>query len=98
MNKEPTTTEVGHKVGNLVQGLDKKLEKGLREVGMIRTSAFRRFPTVFTLLTTVGVVATFLGIEKILERYEVLTNYPWLMVLFGVATLVFTGALYKKLG
>ena len=66
-------------------------------VSPVRSSVLRRFPILFTLLTTFGVAATFLAFEKILTQYELLNRYPWLILLIGVSALAFTGTLYKKL-
>lgn len=66
-------------------------------VAPVRSSVLRRFPILFTLLTTFGVAATFLAFEKILAQYELLNRYPWLILLIGLSTLAFTGTLYKKL-
>lgn len=83
--------ELEDQVEGTVEGVDRMMRP-------IRTSAFRKFPTLFTLLSAAGLVSTFLGIEKILEQYQVLNDYPWLLFIGGVAMLVFTGTLYKKLG
>ena len=99
---EENKKEHRHVVGEVIDKLDHQVEGTIvgvdRMMRPIRRSAFRRFPTFFTLLATFGAVATFLGIEKILEQYEVLTRYPWLMLAIGVGILVVTGRLYKKLG
>lgn len=66
-------------------------------VAPVRTSVIRRFPILFSLLTTFGVAATFFAFEKILSQYELLNRYPWLILAIGISTLAFTGTLYKKL-
>lgn len=63
-----------------------------------RNSAFKRFPLLFTLLGTFGVVATFYGFQHILEKIPVLANNPYITLVVGLVTLLFTGTLYKKLG
>lgn len=86
----------------VVEAFDKRVESTVAEAGRavrpMQQSAFRRFPTLFTLLTTAGVVATFMGMENILKQYHILNDYPWLTLLFGLAILLVTGTLYKKLG
>lgn len=64
----------------------------------VRETIFKRFPVFFSLLVTFGVSATFLGIEQVLLQYEILRDRPELILFVGIAVLVFTGRLYKKLG
>jgi hypothetical protein len=59
---------------------------------------FQRFPLVFTLLGAFGLVATFYGFEHIIDQIDFLANNPFLLLVLGIGTLVFTGQLYKKLG
>lgn len=64
----------------------------------VRKSFIRRFPIIFSLLVTSGVTATFLGIEKLILKYELFDKSPELILFLGIGILVFTGTLYKKLG
>ena len=64
----------------------------------VRKSIIKRFPILFSLLVTFGVTATFLGIEKIILKYEFFDKSPELVLFLGISILVFTGTLYKKLG
>lgn len=63
----------------------------------LRQSVLVRFPILFSLLTTFGVVVTFLGLEKIVSAIPVLDQNPILMLILGVSILALTGTLYKKL-
>jgi hypothetical protein len=77
------------------------LEKELSELGemgvKVRDTTFKRFPTVFTLMTTFGLVATLYGFEKVIDRIELFAKYPELLLFLGIAVLAGTGTLYKKL-
>lgn len=64
----------------------------------VRQSIIKRFPVLFALLVSFGATATFLGLEKIITRYQFFDNSPELILLLGITILVFTGKLYKKLG
>jgi len=64
----------------------------------VRKSLFKRFPVVFVLLVTVGVLVTLLAIERVIENVPYLYKYPLLMLVVGVSILAGTGTLYKKLG
>ena len=67
-------------------------------VAPVRQTFFKRYPTFFLLLTTAGVTAVFLGLERILLEIPILEEKPWLLFLMGVGILAITGRLYKKLG
>ena len=77
-----------------VEGAVHTTEEAIRP---LRDSVFRRFPVLFTLLTTFGVGATFFGIERIITDIPWLNTHPWVIFWSGIALLVLTGTLYKKL-
>ena len=62
-----------------------------------RNSTFNRFPLLFTLLGAFGVVATFYGYERLIDKLDFLADNPFILLGIGVLTLVLTGTLYKKL-
>ena len=61
-------------------------------------SVFARFPLVFTLLGSFGLVATLYGFEGIIDRIDLFKENPFILLVTGVAILMFTGRLYKALG
>jgi hypothetical protein len=61
-----------------------------------RDGVFQRFPLLFTLLGTFGLVATLYGFENIMDEIG-LSERPFLLLGIGIITLVITGGLYKKL-
>jgi hypothetical protein len=63
----------------------------------VRKSVLKRFPVVFALLVTFGVTATFLGLERIILKFDILDKYPELILIMGIIILALTGKLYKKL-
>ena len=63
-----------------------------------RDSTFRRWPLLFTLLGTFGVVSTFYGFQHIIAKIPVLADNPIITLGVGLLTLLLTGSLYKKLG
>lgn len=67
-------------------------------ISPVRKGAFERFPVLFTLLVTSGLIATMRGTELVLMKIPWLYNNPWLLLAVGVGILVLTGTLYKKLG
>jgi hypothetical protein len=62
-----------------------------------RDSTFSRFPIIFVLLSTFGLVATFYGFEKIIDEIDFFAKHPYMVLVTGMVILVMTGALYKKL-
>jgi len=62
-----------------------------------RNSAFTRFPLLFTLLGAFGVVATFYGFERLIDKIDLLADNPFILLASGVLILILTGSLYKKL-
>lgn len=62
-----------------------------------RKAVFNRFPLLFTLLGTFGLVATFYGFEGIIDRIDILSQNPWILLGTGIGILAATGSLYKKL-
>lgn len=63
----------------------------------LRDSAFARYPIILAVLSTFGLVATLYGFEKVIDQIPLLENNPWAVLGVGFATLIGTGALYKKL-
>ena len=63
----------------------------------LRDSAFARWPVVFVLLSTFGLVATFYGFEKLIDEIDFFADHPLTILLAGLVTLTITGTLYKRL-
>lgn len=78
-------------------GLLEKEKKLVKSVGKRRKSVFERFPLVFTMMSSFGLVATFYGFERLIDRVDLFSDNPWILLGTGVATLAVTGTLYKKL-
>lgn len=81
-------------IGKNTRDLETKLDELARPV---RKSALRRFPIFFTLVTTFGAAAVFVGFERMLESIPIMRDNPLLILLCGISVLVLTGTLYKKL-
>ena len=77
------------------------IEKEFTKIGEaskgFRDSTFTRFPIVFSLLTTFGLVATLYGFEKVIDNIDMLNKHPEILLIVGLTTLAATGTLYKKL-
>jgi hypothetical protein len=68
-----------------------------RLVDPARSTFAKRYPTLFSLLATLGVAMTFLGVEQVLLASSLLEQYPVLILAIGIGILALTGTLYKKL-
>lgn len=69
----------------------------LKKIDQTRRTVFERFPLVFTLLATFGLVATLYGFEGIINRIDLLANNPFILLVTGILTLGITGTLYRNL-
>ena len=81
----------------IIATIQKELRREIKRLVVRRQSVFDRFPLIFTLLVAVGGVATFSGINKLVEKVDWLSRNPWWLLGFGLSILVLTGTLYKKL-
>jgi len=82
-------------VGEVVKRTGKMVDNYVEPV---RQSVFRRYPVLFSALVSIGVVSTFLGLERLLLQFDILEKYPVLVLIFGLSLLLFTGKLYTKSG
>ncbi len=73
-------------------------EKFIEKVVEKRHKAEVRFPLIYTLLGTFGFVSTLYGFEKLIDKVDLFSEQPWILLIVGVATLTITGTIYRKLG
>jgi hypothetical protein len=72
---------------------DKIIEKARQK----RESVAERYPMTFALVGTFGLVSTFYGFEKLIDRIPLFTSHPWIILVVGVGTLSVTGLALRKL-
>lgn len=72
-------------------------EKIAHKIVESRDKAAVRFPLVFGLAASFGLVSTFYGFEKIIDKIDFFVDKPWLVLIVGVSVLVLTGTAYRKL-
>jgi hypothetical protein len=67
-------------ITEVIDAVDETVDSVMKESDRIvrpyRRSVFRRFPTLFILLVTFGVSATFFGFERIIISIPVLSAHP----------------------
>lgn len=56
-----------------------------------------KFPLAYALVGTFGLLCTVGGLNKIIDGIDFLNTNPIILVVFGLAILLITGAAYKKL-
>jgi hypothetical protein len=82
-----------------IEHKDKDIQaETLRMLIKQRDGVFKRFPMIFTLLGTFGLVATYYGFQQLIKKVPLLANDPYITLAVGLIILLFTGTLYKKLG
>ncbi len=72
-------------------------ERFIKKVASERQVAETRFPLIFGLTATFGLVSVLYGFEKIIDKVDLFVNNPWILLVTGIALLLVTGAAYRKL-
>ena len=81
---------------NIVPFTDKE-EAFIRKIADERHIAETRFPLVFGLTATFGLVSVLYGFEKIIDQIPLFVDNPWILLILGLGLLLITGAAYRKL-
>jgi hypothetical protein len=72
-------------------------ERFIKKVASERQVAETRFPLIFGLTATFGLVSVLYGFEKIIDKVDLFVNNPWILLVTGIVLLLVTGAAYRKL-
>lgn len=67
------------------------------EFGKRRKTFQQKYPLLFALGGAFGLVSTFYGFEKLIDRIDLFTDHPWILLATGIVTLAITGSFYNKL-
>lgn len=86
-----------HHKKHSTKSLTEKERQLVRGIIYRRQRAFDRFPLLFTLLGTFGLVATFYGFERVIDQIPIFADNPYILLSAGISILVVTGTLYSKL-
>lgn len=73
------------------------IKKEEEHVSRLRNTYSQKYPVLFAVGTTFGLVSTLYGFEKLIDRVALFVNNPWILLATGLCTLVITGAFYNKL-
>lgn len=77
-----------------IKNIEEKIATG---VTTKRQTYADKYPLVFALGATFGLVSVLYGFEKIIDKIPLFENNPWILLVTGVTVLIVTGSLYKKL-
>jgi uncharacterized integral membrane protein len=73
------------------------IRKEEQQVVKIRDTYAQKYPIIFAVGAAFGVVSTFYGFEKLIDRVDLFVNNPWILLATGLASLTLTGSFYNKL-
>lgn len=76
---------------------DNFIKREEKRVAKVRKTYAQKYPLLFAVGTSFGLVSTFYGFEKIIDRVELFTENPWILLATGLLLLTLTGAFYNKL-
>lgn len=79
-----------------LEALSHRQEKILSLLHEEQRRAKEKFPLVFALVATFGLVATIAGFSKLIDKIEFLKEDPIILIIIGITVLVVTGAVYNK--
>lgn len=81
----------------LAKVVREEIKKEFGKLRYGRQVALQRFPLLFGLSATVGLIATFSGLSRLIAEVDWLNRNPVILLLFGLFMLILTGTLYKKI-
>lgn len=68
-----------------------------QKVVKIQKTYAQKYPILFALGGAFGLVATFYGFEKLIDKFGLFSDNPWILLGLGLTMLVLTGTFYNKL-
>ena len=81
-----------------IKAIKEKEQAVVQNLSQKKEHVLERFPLLFTILGSFGLVSVFYGFEGIIDKIDIFANNPVILLIFGLSLLIFTGTLYKKLG
>ena len=73
---------------------EQKIAKG---IGDKRKTFQQKYPLLFALGGAFGLVSTFYGFEKLIDKVDLFVENPWILLGTGIIVLAITGSFYNKL-
>lgn len=69
----------------------------MRKLSHSRDRLAARYPFLFAGAAAFGLVSTYYGFEKLIDRVDTFVENPWILLATGIIVLIITGTIYKKL-
>lgn len=63
----------------------------------IRKTYSEKYPFIFAVGGAFGLVSTFYGFEKLIDKIDLFVENPWILLGTGLFLLILTGSFYNKL-
>lgn len=82
---------------NIMKRESELIKREEQQVKKLRDTYAQKYPLLFTLGAAFGLVCTFYGFEKLIDRVDLFINNPWILLGTGLFLLTITGAFYNKL-
>jgi drug/metabolite transporter (DMT)-like permease len=67
------------------------------EAGKYTKPVLNRYPLLFAFLLTFSLAAVLHGFDLVTDKIPLFEEKPWILMVIGVVSLLFTGTLYKLL-
>ena len=72
-------------------------QKIVKEIDSKRKTFQEKYPLLFALGGAFGLVSTFYGFEKLIDKIDLFVDNPWILLGTGIIALIVTGSFYNKL-
>lgn len=67
------------------------------QVKRIRDTYSQKYPVLFAIGATFGLVSVLYGFEKLIDQNKIFSDNPWFLLGMGLVILVITGSFFNKL-
>ena len=80
-----------------IEKAEEIIKETQREAGKLTHPVLKRYPLLFSFLTVFSIAAILHGFEIWADSVSLFHENPSILILIGIAALLFTGSLYKTL-
>ena len=75
---------------NIIKKEEEKVKKAQKTYS-------EKYPSLFAIGGAFGLVCTFYGFEKLIDKTDLFSDNPWILLAAGLTLLIVTGSFYNKL-
>lgn len=76
------------------EGFVKREEEAVKKISKTYSE---KYPFLFAMGGAFGLVSTFYGFEKLIDRVDLFADNPWILLGTGLGLLIVTGTFYNRL-